>query len=459
MVRFHTGSATIDDQLNIIRADDPFRNFVGPETPRNLAECVVEEDLATLREAVENTVVDGKAMFCCRIRREGAGQTWVIMQTILAEGQSSGTYLELSMQDVTEFDEVQTVAKDVTTGLLTKEEIIHSAHQMLLNPPEHGVYMCIVDIDNFKGINDSYGHLTGDLVLRTVSDIILRQIEGKGLAGRIGGDEIMMILNHIVDKEELRVVLKEIRVGIEDQFKEASIAKGVTVSIGAVLYPAFAQNYDDSFKIADKMLYRAKDKGKNRYIIYTPEIHGDVLNTGAGKSSTEVRSRETIYDRQQLIYQLMEKFMAHVEWSIELALINVGNTFGLDGIIVYRENLEKSFCAYRRIRIEEGRSDDWEMFQDHLTFASDLEFLKLFNEYKCLVIDDVESIKDRHAGLYEYLKERGIRHTLIYHMTMAEKEGFVFLSTCHSLSRKLSASDVKDLAYVSRMVEIAMSDR
>ncbi len=458
MVRFHTGSATIDEELNIRKTDENFREFLGIEDPKNLKEFLLPEDVATVREAVDSTLVDKKAMFCCRLKKASGGTGWVIMQTTLGTDKYGNNVLELCMQDVSEFDDNQEVARDVTTGLLTKEEIIHAAHQMLLNPPPNGVYMCIVDVDNFKEVNDSYGHLTGDLVLRTVSDIILNVIEDKGLAGRIGGDEIMLILNQIMDREELRVVLKDIRVGIETQFKDAPTAKGVTVSIGAVLYPTFAQNYDDSFKIADKMLYRAKDKGKNRYIIYTPEIHGDVLNAEEGGSTAKVKVRSGGFDRHHLIYQLLEKFVAHAAWSIEVALINTGNTFDLDGIAVFHQDFRKSFCAYERTEVEGERKDDWKMVQEELTFYDDPAFLALFDEFKLLVVDNPELIKNCE-GLYRYMTEKEIRHLLVYHMTMAEKEGFVFFYTKGVLSSKFSASDEKDLSYISRMVEIALSER
>ncbi len=457
MVRFHTGSATIDEELNILKADDRFREFLGKEVPGNLKECLLPEDLDTVREAVGDTLVDKKSMFCCRIRRNtGAG--WVIMQTTLGTDRYGNSVLELSMQDVSEFDDNQEVARDVTTGLLPKEEIIHAAHQMLLNPPPNGVYMCIVDVDNFKGINDSYGHLTGDMVLRTVSDIISGVIEGKGLAGRIGGDEIMLILNHIMDREELRVVLKEIRVGIETQFKDAPTAKGVTVSIGAVLYPTFAQNYDDSFKIADKMLYRAKDKGKNRYIIYTPEIHGDVLNSGDGVAPGEVKVRNAGYDRHQLMYQLLEKFVAHAAWSIEVALINTGNTFDLDGISVFNQEFSKSFCAYERIRKEEGHKDEWRLVTDSMPFGADPDFLALFNRFHVLQVDNAEALKHCEP-LRRYLEEKEILHGMIYHMTTEGREGFVLFYSKGSRSSKLSVSDEKDLSYIGRMVEIALGER
>ena len=459
MVRFHTGSATIDTELNIQKADERFEEFLGREIPKNLKECLPEDDIETVREAVESTLVDKKTMFCCRIRRTDAGVAWVIVQMILGVDKYGNDILELSLQDVSEFDDNREAARDVTTGLLTKEEIIRTAHQMLLNPPPNGIYMCIVDIDNFKGINDSYGHLTGDLVLRTVSDIILSVIEDKGQAGRIGGDEIMLILNQVMDREELRVVLKEIRVGIETQFKDSPTAKGVTVSIGAVLYPTFAQSYDDSFKIADKMLYRAKDKGKNRYIIYTPEIHGDVLNTDDNISPTEVKIRNAGLDRHHLLYQLLEKFVAHVEWSIEVALINTGNTFDLDGISVFHQTFEKSFCAYERTKIEGDREDDWRLTTDSLPFGEDPSFLNLFDEFRLLVIDNAEPYREKCEGLYRYLTEKKIRHILIYHMTMAEKEGFILFYTKGSLSSKFSKSDEKDLSYISRMVEIALGER
>ncbi len=133
----------------------------------------------------------------------------------------------------------------------------------------------LVDMDNFKSINDNYGHTTGDRILQAVSNELISFFGEDGLVGRFGGDEFLIVYlgdnsyNHVHDiydaMYEARVFRKNYAVDHLKLF--------VTATIGSASYPINATDYDGLFALIDKTLYRGKFKGRNCFILYVREKH------------------------------------------------------------------------------------------------------------------------------------------------------------------------------------------
>lgn len=101
--------------------------------------------------------------------------------------------------------------KDPGTDLLNKRAITDYVRKLIDSQPGHTVTIAIIDIDDFKTINDTYGHMFGDEVLCKVADILRDAVGSRGLCGRIGGDEMFIIMEGLNDNEGIRNVLRTIR--------------------------------------------------------------------------------------------------------------------------------------------------------------------------------------------------------------------------------------------------------
>jgi diguanylate cyclase (GGDEF)-like protein len=128
--------------------------------------------------------------------------------------------------------------------------------------------LLMMDIDHFKSINDSYGHQTGDRVLRLVADVLRATVRSADVAGRFGGEEFM-ILAPETGAETVGLLGERIRSTVH----AASVGAGegvpqVTISIGiATTQLLFATTYEELIHLADDALYRAKHEGRNRTVI------------------------------------------------------------------------------------------------------------------------------------------------------------------------------------------------
>lgn len=139
--------------------------------------------------------------------------------------------------------------------------------------------MAILDLDFFKNINDKNGHSTGDFILESVGSDLIKYIGKNGLAGRFGGDEFIIVVFGDKTYDELHDFYDGMFHN-ENLLRKRYVSKSydifVTGTLGSASYPTNALNYEDLFLMADKTLYRGKEKGRNCYIIYVHEKHKDL---------------------------------------------------------------------------------------------------------------------------------------------------------------------------------------
>lgn len=165
---------------------------------------------------------------------------------------------------------------DQLTGLVSRGHILWFAQWLI----EHEVpfSFAMLDLDNFKFVNDTYGHHVGDGVLSAVAKDLTEFLGDRGVAGRFGGDEFLIVnLKDIAyaEKKEFFMGMFANRV-LRKNIEVDGCSPYVTGTIGCATYPDDAQDYDTLFLLIDKTLYRGKTKGRNCHIIYVEEKHRNI---------------------------------------------------------------------------------------------------------------------------------------------------------------------------------------
>ncbi|MFL6143412.1 MAG: diguanylate cyclase [Labedaea sp.] len=147
------------------------------------------------------------------------------------------------------------------------------------------VGILMLDLDHFKRVNDTYGHLAGDDVLKAVADAIRRESRDYDVAGRFGGEEFVLLVpginteNLLTRAERLRDRIKDLKVHTTGNGGRVEIAN-LTASIGAVSYPGGGRQLDTLLLAVDAALYEAKRTGRNRTCLAQPERNGGVPVNG-----------------------------------------------------------------------------------------------------------------------------------------------------------------------------------
>ena len=175
---------------------------------------------------------------------------------------------------------------DSLTGVISRQYILDFARMLVdSNTP---FAMCMMDLDNFKYINDSYGHDAGDKCLSTVAEN-LRTFTGEdGLVGRFGGDEFIILYlksNKYQDIHDFFAGLFGPDGAVRRSIYIDTVRVFITATVGSASFPLDADTYNDLFLKMDKALYRGKSKGRNCYIIYVHEKHKDIVVHERGTNS------------------------------------------------------------------------------------------------------------------------------------------------------------------------------
>ncbi|MBE5831488.1 MAG: GGDEF domain-containing protein [Butyrivibrio sp.] len=228
------------------------------------------------------------------------------------------------------------IRHDSLTGLVDKTDIIKIARERIDDRRLEGTALVIIDVDFFKNINDTYGHQFGDDVIKKVADIISGEVGKNGIAGRFGGDEFFVVLYNIQSEEQLRSIIRGIKNKVSATFPDKGKEKDspLSVSIGASVFSKDADNYDDLFTIADHCLYLAKEKGRNRYVIYTLEKHGtleDIILSH--QTSKKISDRDFSYG--DVIVKLFDMALHDKDSTVEEYINDFAEAFALQNVNLY----------------------------------------------------------------------------------------------------------------------------
>ena len=161
---------------------------------------------------------------------------------------------------------------DSLTGLASRPILIDQLQQAIKS--EQKLAVAYLDLDNFKPINDKYGHETGDFVLKTIAQRLQSTLRKEDTLARIGGDEFIFLLRgaaHTI--QEYEILLQEVLIEVNDPIKlaEFSCSVQISASVGVALPNNDGLSCDDVLRRADQTMYQAKRSGTNRILFFDPE--------------------------------------------------------------------------------------------------------------------------------------------------------------------------------------------
>ena len=184
---------------------------------------------------------------------------------------------------------------DNLTQIFMRDVIIQYMEHLIKNNVEFT--FGILDIDNFKNINDSYGHLVGDKVLKGAAESMLRICKDRGVVGRYGGDEFVYVFPHVQDYDDVWHVGFDILKSASKIRFENHDEITLSYTLGMSRFPLNGKTIDELFELADKALYRGKMKGRNCFIIYLPEKHANIdLKSKRDTINTPIYLHNKIYE-------------------------------------------------------------------------------------------------------------------------------------------------------------------
>ncbi len=175
--------------------------------------------------------------------------------------------LEINVQAVKEAEESarHKALHDPLTGLYNRYLFYDHLEYLMAKANREGCQVAVlfIDLDGFKAINDTYGHIMGDVLLKEFAARLKQTVRQTDIVARFGGDEFIVILPAVRDLSEADYVGQKIRKAVDGEFDLHGKTVCITASIGVSLYPSDAGNVEDLLNKADRAMYLDKKFGKN----------------------------------------------------------------------------------------------------------------------------------------------------------------------------------------------------
>jgi diguanylate cyclase (GGDEF)-like protein len=224
-------------------------------------------------------------------------------RVIEAQAQPVGTeaapYTLTTLTDVTHHHVIQRdlIAQayiDALTGLPNRTMFEQSIEELIVGAgPDDRFALAFIDLDNFKHINDYYSHAAGDALLRKVSDRIRSALRPSDMLARIGGDEFVLLLNPVTDRDVTLAAVLEISDRLKQPFFIDDHEIFASASIGLSLFPEHGTTYEILHRQADNAMYRVKDGVKGGVSVFEETMS----HAATARMAVEQRLRLAIRDR------------------------------------------------------------------------------------------------------------------------------------------------------------------
>ncbi len=374
---------------------------------------------------LEFPIVENGELTYCRIRGGSIHRTEMMVAGVFQTHQTS----------LKEAYYMTPAARDVGTGVFNKKAGMEYAMEKLQLQDDTTRWLVMLDIDDFKNVNDTFGHMFGDEVIRCVANTLQKIVGYRGVVSRFGGDEFFVFLDKVKTREELKLVIKTIA-------KELAIAFDpklrVTISVGVAQYPKEGTTYEELIAKADKAVYIAKEKGKDRHIIYEESVHGKIekdnmsLRTASYSLSREKR-------REALIELLGNLYSQGVVYLTKNAKVQkqVREMFDLDGITIYSNGGDTVLCRFGDYALQPEKKN---------VLMSDEKYTELFAKEGVLVESSMLKLRAVHAEAYDWAMKHEIGATV---QCIGRKDDKVHTLVCFDIfncNRKWSDIDIEMLS-------------
>ncbi|MEH7379059.1 EAL domain-containing protein [Bacillus sp. JJ1533] len=304
------------DLISLIEVDGSFQ-YTSPSF-----EAILKYDLAAIKQQNlfdlihpdDQAMVNKEIRIFCKRKK-------TVRHIEIRIRDNKGDYIDIeasfSVIDKSSFsknDLILVVMRDIRFRKIFEQKIYHLAfHDTLTNLPNRRSFMnelnreildrkrrassskmsvLFIDLDNFKSINDQWGHDVGDQVLIEAARIIKDAIRPSDLAGRVGGDEFIVLLKDIKDEDDLKKYVTRILKKFNSPITISGQEHIMTCSIGVATYPIDGDTSKELIKNADDALYSVKNKGKNHYLLFNSEIKNESLERRLLENALRVGIKE-----------------------------------------------------------------------------------------------------------------------------------------------------------------------
>lgn len=347
--------------------------------------------------------------------------------------------------------------RDSLTKLYNKSVSRSKIKNILDNRDEaEQLAMIIVDIDNFKYINDSRGHMFGDTVLKEIAIKLKKLFRSEDIIARIGGDEFLVFVRRITDiniiKERAAKVIDSFHNILSDDLKDCLLS----CSIGISVCPQDGVDYRDLFQACDQALYHAKQQGKDQYMMFDRAVMDRAFEFNSEQvfaASTRIESDDMSDLETYSIVQRAFKILyeaKELDMAVNSILKMLGQKYNVSRVYIFENSADGTHCSNTFEWCNEGVASEMQKLQN-ISYKDDLDgnYQDNFNENGIFYCPDISELKENQ---YRIIRSQGILSLLQCAIRDDGKFiGYVGFDDC-MVKRVWTQSQIDALAFISELL-------
>jgi len=315
--------------------------------------------------------------------------------------------------------------------------------------------LLIIDLDDFKLVNDRYGHLFGDSVLSQAAREIKKLFRTQDIVARIGGDEFMVLMRGISDRTLVENRCKQLITVFRNTFQNKRYQLPLSCSIGVALGPDHGSSYFDLYEHADRALYQAKDMGKHSYVFYDPTAPSSRTSqprTTAVSMHIDSDEQPGLANNNIVQYAFQRLYSSQdVSASMNSILEMVGQQMNVSRVYVFENSPDNRFCSNTYEWCNKGIDPEIQNLQN-ISYETDIpNYDANFNEEGIFYCPDIRELP-KHV--YDIVAPQGIKSML--HCAIRDKgvfRGYIGFDECVT-TRFWTKEQIQVLTYFSEMISV-----
>lgn len=346
------------------------------------------------------------------------------------------------------------VQRDPLTDVLSRAETEKQIQKYIASRHHGHGCLFMIDTDDFKEINDTKGHIVGDMVLSEMAKGMKQIMRENDIVGRIGGDEFIIFMKD-ADGHSARKKAHDLIEMFQQLFKNEKNHVSVSCSIGVSIYPNNGYDFKELYSNADKALYQVKKQGKNNYMLYD-EISLDQKISSYTSNRTKIETGNTNGDMAIVDFVFSTLYESkNLNQSIKDVLNIIGKQFDVSRAYIFENSEDNLMTSNTYEWCDEVITPEIDGLQN-LSFKEYGNYEQLFGEDSIFYCRDINILPHEQKQL---LSEQGIYSTL--QCAIMEDDvftGFIGFDECTGV-RIWTQSEIDTLTMISQLISLFLQKK
>ena len=420
------------------------------------------DDLEKIQQTIRREDDDRKNLTIdARILGENGRYNWYRFVAAIEYGEArrpksvSGIISNVDKEKRSEQELLRKTEVDTLTRLLNKDAARKYVEECLSNQAkDEQSALLIIDLDNFKSVNDRYGHMFGDVVLCETAMVIRRHFRPNDIVARIGGDEFMVMMNPNVSRDLIDRRCSALCKALKEHLEKLVHEGSCSCSIGVAFAPEAANNYAELFQRADQALYLSKRKGKNTFSVYdsSDDSYSGLHIPETVNSRIESEENSGLLDTSVIRLAFKRLYEAkNEEEAINKILQMIGEQMNVDRVYIFEDSPDGQYCSNTFEWCHEGIEPQIDLLQN-IHYDEDVTgFRESFNEQGIFYCPDIEKLEE---PVYSVVRNQGIKSMLA--CAIREKgvfRGYIGFDECTE-ERIWTKEQIEVLTFFAEMLSV-----